>query len=265
MTFLEDNIATTESLASITPLADLEFQGEIPASREHDQRPSSVEEYKAQQTSNEALGTMEMDQAGYVHEHLPNVEDYKVDHGDIQPISFGKNTLHCLGVALVVLVAMVAIIGVPLALVKNGPPSRESRIPAVADYLEALHISEMADMRLEGSPQNRALKWIADDDDYQLALPVGTSSADSFGGVRQLHDEEHSTNNPFVERYSLAVFYYALGGPRWEYQLRFLQPTDHCDWNQNVIRTSGSTVKLGVNDCKEVDGVNYVWRLGARK
>jgi hypothetical protein len=137
MAFPDNGIATTESLASdITTLADLEFQGEVPVSREHDQLPSSVEEYKAQQTSTKVLGTMEIDQADNVHDQLPNIEDYKVDHGDIQPISSGKKTLRCLGIALVVLVAMVAIIVVPLVIIENnrdgngdnGPPSRPSRI-----------------------------------------------------------------------------------------------------------------------------------------
>ena len=265
MASLEDDIATTESVASdMTVLGDLEIQGEVPVSREHDQLPSSVEEYMAQQTPTKVLGTMEIDQAGNVHDQLPNIEDYKLDHGGIQSISSGKNTLRYLGIALVVLAAMVAIIVVPVVLVKNGSPSRESRIPAVADYLEALHISEMADMSLEGSPQNRALKWIADDDDYQMALP-NITSADSSSGVRQLHHEAHSTRNPFVERYSLAVFYYSLGGPKWDYQLRFLSPTHHCEWYRNFRTVYGSDVRFGVNDCKEVDGVNYVSEIGARK
>jgi hypothetical protein len=276
MTFVGDDIATTESLASdITTLLnedDVEFQGEVPAvSQDHDQLPSSVEEYKAQQTSSKVLGTMEIDQADYVQDQLPNIEDYKVDHGDVTNISSGKKTLRCLGIALAVLVAMVVIVVVPWGIIVNdrngdgSPSSSVSRIPAVADYLEALDIATMDDMRFEGSPQNRALKWIADDDEYQLALP-DTTSADSFGGVRHVQ-AVYPTRNPFVERYSLAVFYYSLGGPRWDYQLQFLAPTDHCEWHQNFNTTSGTIIRWGVNECKEIQNydVSYVLTIEMRK
>jgi hypothetical protein len=72
-------------------------------------------------------------------------------------------------------------------------------------------------------------------------------------------------HNPFVERYSLAVFYYSLGGPEWTYQYNFLRPTHHCDWSQDFFTSSGTILRLGVNDCQNIDGVNYVSRIGARK
>jgi hypothetical protein len=286
MTFLDDDIASTASLASdITTLDDVEFQGQgTPAavSQDHDQLPS-VEEYKAQQTSTKVLGTMEIEQADNHHDQLPNIEDYKASHGGMEPKSSGKKTLRCLGIALVVLAATVAIIVVPVVLVANdrkggslfadglfgndndGGSKDTTRISAVAIYLEALDISTMEDMRRMNSPQNLALKWIADDDEYRLALPEkpATKDADSFGGARRQLQE--SRRNPFVERYSLAVYYFSLGGPQWDYQLRFLAPTDHCQWFSNFITTSGTIVRLGVNDCKEIDGVNYVWKLGMRK
>jgi hypothetical protein len=300
MTFLGDDIATTESLASdITTLADVEVRGEVPAvSQEHDRLPSVEEEDKAKQISTKVLGTTEIGQADNNHDQLPkNNEDYNADRGGITSISSGKKTLRCLGIALAVLVAMVVIVVVPLVLVANNrngngngngngsnsgspssSPSRspssslsrsqsssESRIPAVADYLEALDIATMDDMRFEGSPQNRALKWIADDDEYQLALP-DTTSADSFGGVRHVQ-AVYPTRNPFVERYSLAVFYYSLGGPRWDYQLQFLAPTDHCEWHQNFNTTSGTIIRWGVNECKEIQNydVSYVLTIEMRK
>jgi preprotein translocase subunit SecG len=286
MTFLDhdDAAATERSLASdITPLDDVEFQGDVPAlvPVQHDQLPS-IEEYKAQQTSTKVLGTIEIDQADDVHDQLPSIEDYKIDH-EIKPMSSGKKTLRCLGITLLVLVATVAIIVVPVVLLKddsddgglfgngnnnnnlgnpNNPSKSVSRIPAVADYLQALDISTMALMNSEGTPQNRALKWIADDDAYQLALPETTTSIPSGSG-RLLLLPGH---NPFVERYSLVVFYYSLGGPEWTYQYNFLQPTDHCNWYQNFLRSRSRTiVRLGVKDCQNIDGVNYVSRIGARK
>jgi preprotein translocase subunit SecG len=222
---------------------------------------------------------MEIDQADNVHDQLPSIEDYKIDH-EIKPMSSGRKTLRCLGISLLVLVATVAIIVVPVMLLKddsdgggffgtgnnnlgnpNNPSKSVSRIPAVADYLQALDISTMALMNSEGTPQNRALKWIADDDAYQLALPETTTSI-PFGGGRLLLLPGH---NPFVERYSLAVFYYSLGGPEWTYQYNFLLPTDHCDWYQDFFTSSGTILRLGVNDCQNIDGVNYISRIGARK
>jgi hypothetical protein len=258
---------TVESLASTTAtLDDVELQGEVPVPQEHDQLPP-VEQYKAQQTSSKVLGTMEIEQADNAHDQLPNIEEYKVDH-DSEPISSRKTSLRSLGIALVVLVVMVTIIVVPLVLTKNdhddddGSSGSVSRIPAVADYLEALAISQKSDMRREGSPQNRALKWIADDDDYQLALP--DKPRDESIRFRQLQGPP-ATRNPFVERYSLAVFYYSLGGPKWNYQLKFLDPIDHCDWYGNFYGTDGSILRFGVIDCKAVEGVNYVSKIGASK
>jgi hypothetical protein len=300
MTFMDDDNSTAAmSLASTTntctTLDDVELQGSV--LHDHDQLPS-VEEYKAQQqqtTTTKVLGTMEIDQAdgtGTVHDQLPNIEDYKVDH-DIKPISGGNKSLRCLGIASVVMVVLVTVIVVPLAIVQNdsnggglfgigsssssnsnnsnNPPKFVSRIPAVQDYLRTLDVSLMSDMQREGSPQHSALQWIADDDAYQMPLPDQTTSlANPFGGggvrsLRQLQGPPVAARNAFVERYSLAVFYYSTRGPKWDWQLKFLTSVDHCDWYQDFWTTSGTILRMGVNNCKLVDGVNYVSTIGARK
>jgi hypothetical protein len=121
MLFLDhDDTAATESLASdIAPINDVESQGDAPASVpvQPGQLPS-VEEYKAQRTSTKVLGTMEIDQADNVHDQLRSIEDYKIDH-EIELMSFGRKKLRCLGITSLVLVATVAIIVVPVVVIKN--------------------------------------------------------------------------------------------------------------------------------------------------
>ena len=75
-----------------------------------------------------------------------------------------------------------------------------------------------------------------------MDIPSITTSASSTS-------ENHSR---FIERWTLAVFYYSTSGPIWRYNLKFMEPIDHCDWYETFIDTTGSIVRMGVTLCERL-------------
>lgn len=85
---------------------------------------------------------------------------------------------------------------------------RASRFDEVVDYLST-H-SNSNDLNTPGIPQNLAARWIADTD--ELNVPINETTK-------------------FLQRYALAVLYFAMGGPTfWTSQLGFLSTEDECSW-----------------------------------
>ena len=60
----------------------------------------------------------------------------------------------------------------------------------------------------EDSPQSRAMKWILEEDKFNVTL-------DSLN---------------LVQRYTLAVFFYSLSGDKWRNKRGFLSESHECDW-----------------------------------
>lgn len=118
-----------------------------------------------------------------------------------------------------------------------APGVYEPRFESVKKFLT--RFSDMADLGREGSPQNEAAKWIADQD--ILHLPT---------------DDDR-----FVERYALAVFYFALDGPNWSYNLGFLTAEDHCKWFQVGFGADDKARYVGAH----CDGGNKVKKIFFRK
>lgn len=83
------------------------------------------------------------------------------------------------------------------------------------------------------TPHYKAVSWIADDDEYQIAIPAT--------------DTPHTR---FTERYVLAVLYYSAGGQYWKNSMNFLEPIDHCEWYKDFVATSGGIVRIGVTHCE---------------
>lgn len=125
------------------------------------------------------------------------------------------------------------------------PPTNadKTRHEQVIQYLVDVGVATRATLESNpNSPQYKAANWIANVDEYQIPLPsgVGVDAAD-----------ELPVHTRFTERYALAVLYYATGGDSsWKYSMRFMEPSDHCEWYQDFITTSGSILRLGVSECK---------------
>jgi hypothetical protein len=91
------------------------------------------------------------------------------------------------------------------------------RLQAVQDFL-SVKITPVAKFKDITSPQYLASKWIADQDDFDMEIPDDPENVDD--------------SYDFVQRYVMAVIYYALGGDEWQDDYGFLSPSPVCDWNE---------------------------------
>ena len=103
----------------------------------------------------------------------------------------------------------------PTAVSSIAPSSAEKQLrrQRVQEYLTSNGISSRRDLESESTPQYLATDWIAHEDELRLEIPEANSEADSF-----------------VQRYVLAVLYYALGGPNWKMTMDFLIEKSECSW-----------------------------------
>eukprot|EP00980_Cylindrotheca_fusiformis_P018103 scaffold5817_cov101-Cylindrotheca_fusiformis.AAC.8 len=110
---------------------------------------------------------------------------------------------------------------------------KQSRIEEVMDFLSVNKISEMSDLQTPGSPQNMAAIWVADDDHPQATISMAHS---------------------FLDRYVLAVVFFALGGTTsLADSLNFLQSEHVCNWEKPFKDTKGNDLTFGVHGCRLVD------------
>lgn len=141
-----------------------------------------------------------------------------------------------LGCLFIVIVSMGAAIG------QNNRSARSnSRADEVVDFLSS-NFADRAKLTKSDSPQRRAAKWIADEDEYKMSIPASNSYEDAY---------------KFVQRYALAVLYFSWkGDENWIFNYQFLSSHDECDWNYKY-KTEGmdEEFELGVkcNDDKEID------------
>ena len=106
-----------------------------------------------------------------------------------------------------------------------------SRKEQARNYLASREISNLVDLETEGTPQNRALTWIADGDILRRPIPIGLDDAYLFD-----------------QRYVLAVLYYSLNGDGWDFPTGFLAEVSECDWNFGLASTDeGGAPRLGVH------------------
>jgi hypothetical protein len=83
-------------------------------------------------------------------------------------------------------------------------------------YLIDQAISKEEDLDNVGSPQNKALKWLAEEDSYRQPFPEGDIST--------------PRGYSFLTRYALATLFYATNGESWAFSVNFLGPFDCCFW-----------------------------------
>ena len=154
--------------------------------------------------------------------------------GDVPFYKTKMFTIVCL--AAIVAVAVVAGIGIGMAssgskVPKTSPPTSprttspttsptESPLDPIKSAVVRSHIinngiSSAEDLNVSSSPQNKAYKWIVRYDDLSRVS-------------EDMTDQEKET---MVIRYSLAVYYYALGGQNWDDTQNWLYSFEpHCEW-----------------------------------
>jgi hypothetical protein len=94
-------------------------------------------------------------------------------------------------------------------------PNRSSKVNL---WLVSAGLSTNDDLSDADSPQYKAAEWISNGDPLRLPIPEGKESRTAF-----------------VERYALAVFFFATSGEEWLFNLGFVSGKPTCAWNRVFV------------------------------
>jgi len=148
---------------------------------------------------------------------------------------------------------IVIIMSMSIGISNAKSSSSSSRQMEVIYYLSD-NFADRKSFDVKDSPQNRAAKWIADEDALNLDTPASTKYEDAYR---------------FVQRYALAVLYFAWKGDEtWTYKFQFLSEQDECDWNYQYSTINGTDTddddddgdvfELGVK-CNDEGEIDYIF------
>ena len=113
----------------------------------------------------------------------------------------------------------------------ESEPAFVSRVPAAVQLLSEAGVSSKSALEQDGSPQQRAVWFVADQD----PSPVALSDADAF-----------------VERYVLTVLFYSAGGEdEWTNRLNFLTEAPTCRWYINGFAADKKTARKYGASCND--------------
>lgn len=123
---------------------------------------------------------------------------------------------------------------------KNGPNadslstdnSSTSRLNRAMDALANYGISNRVLLDEPSSPQYQAVRWIAIEDSEQIDIPIDLEDMNQF---------------QFVQRYVLAVLYFAMNGPKWNNALNFVSSRHECSWFKTMPDENDEIVAIGVS------------------
>lgn len=135
-----------------------------------------------------------------------------------------------LGYIACIILSLVAIFTTFGVFMQKHVDEHDDRTREVYDFLALNDVSTVDDLAKTGSPQNRAAHWIANHDAERVEIPF--------------RDEDPRR---FIQRYSLAVLYYALGGEKWAAQLNFLASDHECGWNEEIPDEDKEVYAVGVS------------------
>lgn len=144
-----------------------------------------------------------------------------------------RNTIILLSSIAVIFV----IFGVAMGMHGDATDAMTDRFGTTSEFLLENKIASQQDLAKKDSPQYRAANWIANQDDEYLEIPV---QADPFR---------------FIQRYTLAVLYYSMGGEEWTASLRFLSSDHECSWNEMIPDENKEIFAVGVS-CDQNLNVN---------
>jgi hypothetical protein len=125
-------------------------------------------------------------------------------------------------------------------------PLLPHRLIQAAEFLSKAEISDRRNLEDIAMPQFQAAYWISELD--ELAYTIPTSRIDR-------------NYIPFVQRYILALLYFATGGHNWNVKCSFLGNQDVCQWFKIMTLNEDENLTLGVS-CNNLGNVN---RLLMRK
>lgn len=122
--------------------------------------------------------------------------------------------------------------GVPTSM---GPTA--SRYNLIKSILTQQGVSAADSFEATGSPQQKALKWIADIDNKEVNPETDVET--------------------LIQRYILTVFYYDMGGPSWRSQLKFLSSADECSWFRTFAAYKQKKLGASCNAQGKVMALNF--------
>jgi hypothetical protein len=117
-----------------------------------------------------------------------------------------------IGAALALLLVVGVILGVAIPLTTNNTACTNKSLGCLAELLLQNEVADAKALQDESSPQFRALRWLANNDTMVLDLDSATSVVLA------------------VERYVLAVLYFATNGEGWKDRGDFLSASSVCEW-----------------------------------
>jgi hypothetical protein len=184
------------------------------------------------------------DRSVHCHDQLPNVEEVKVANGRNATRTFlfrrVPQFLRC--AAVLVLVALAAL-GITMAVISEKSTKSYYKEPLQNDYRGADYTEEVIQFLLEhkvsrepslrgadGDPQQRAVQWLAQEDNYSRSV---------------MHRTPDNTQR-YIERFVMATIYFHFHGDEWNYKLNFLKGTDTCNWFTNFYTAGGDKVRAGI-------------------
>jgi hypothetical protein len=168
---------------------------------------------------------------------LPSPEEYRMDRGGSQHASHRDCFLWTVIIATLCVMSLVVGLAVGLTARNNRDDSasaaamspqststaaRQATVQQVTDYLTAQGVSGLGSSKTH---QHKAAVWMAQSDPGNLPIPSGGMDSE--------------TGYTYVERYVMALNYWALDGPNWKFSLNFLTEGHVCTWSE--ILTNGVT------------------------
>lgn len=117
----------------------------------------------------------------------------------------------------------------------SSHPQLSERMKKAVEFLKSKGYSTAESLQNHESPQFKAANWISDYDIVDYDIPY--------------QNESKYDVSDFVERYILAVFFYATGGGdgEWKETHKFLSEENHCAWFTELELADADPVALGVS------------------
>lgn len=127
----------------------------------------------------------------------------------------------------------------------NSEAVDTGKLGEVKELLIRHAVSNSEDLNTMGSPQWNAMHWITLVDEAQMPLP---------------DENDKDAVYKYVQRYVMALLYYATNGQSWEHGLHWLSSTSICEWLDFVGDVNHKKHNTGIG-CS-ADGNIQIFSLG---
>jgi len=122
----------------------------------------------------------------------------------------------------------------PTSSSSSSSPQHSERLKQTVGFLDDYSYSSADALKDATSPQFQAAAWISDYDLIQYPIPTVASNTIDI--------------SQFVERYVMAVFFYATGGPKdWIERHKFMSEEHLCAWYSTRDLSDGEVLAIGVS------------------